>query len=74
MSGAGKKVDLGPEALEHAVVSTLDHLMKVAPGNRTTLLQVLAHITVGALEGMTPTQVVTYFAQITQMLDGKYDR
>ncbi len=68
------KADLGPEALEHAVVSTLDHLAKVAPGSRALLLQVLAHITVAALEGKTPEEVMTYFVQITKMLDGKFDR
>ena len=74
VAGVGKKADLGPEALERAVVSTLDHLMKVVPGDRGALLQVLGHITAAALEGKTPREVVAYFAKITQMLDGKYDR
>ena len=69
-----KKADIGPEALEHAVVSTLDHLGKVAPGDRALILQVLAHITAAALQGKTPEQVTAYFLQITKMLDGKFDR
>ena len=60
--------------LRAAVESTLDHLHKVAPGSRNDLLQVLAHITVAALEGKDPNWVVSYFTKMTCMLDGEFDR
>ena len=65
---------LDHDALEKAVVSTLDHLAKVAPGSRDDLLQVLAHILAAALKDKPPSYVTAYFMKITQMLDGRFDR
>ena len=38
------------------------------------LLQVLAHITVAALEGKDPNYVTRYFLKMTKMLDGEFDQ
>ncbi len=63
------------ESLEKAVKSTLDHLMMTVPScKREDLLQVLAHVTAGALEGKDPSYVASYFTKITKMLDGEFDR
>jgi hypothetical protein len=65
---------MNSKELGAAVESTLEHLSKVCPGNREDLLQVLAHITFGALKGKDPAHVTSYFLKITKMLDGKFDR
>lgn len=61
--------------LTAAVESTLEHLSKVCPSRkRDDLLQVLAHVMAGALEGKDPDYVAAYFTKITRMLDGEFDR
>lgn len=61
--------------LRAAVTSTLEHLSKVVPTtSREDLLQVLAHITVAALDGKSPAYVTSYFLKLTKMLDGEFDQ
>jgi len=64
---------LDSQRLQGAVTAVMDALSPLC-ATREECLQVLMHVTAALLEGQSPAYVVSYFAKINDILQGRFDR